>query len=38
MATDVTIGRNFLETLVAEYIRGENIDPKRISIAKAYLG
>jgi acyl-CoA dehydrogenase len=38
MATDVTIGRNFLETLVAEYMRGENIDPTRISIAKAYLG
>ena len=38
MATDVEIGRNFLETLVAEYIRGENIDPKRVSMAKAYLG
>jgi acyl-CoA dehydrogenase len=38
MATDVEIGRNFLETLVAEYMRGEQIDPKRISMAKAYLG
>jgi acyl-CoA dehydrogenase len=38
MATEVEIGRNFLETLVAEYIRGESIDPKRISMAKAYLG
>ena len=38
MATDVTIGRNFLETLIAEYIRGENIDPTRVSMAKAYLG
>jgi len=38
MATDVELGRNFLETLVAEYVRGEAIDPKRVSIAKAYLG
>ncbi len=37
MAIDVEIGRNFLETLVAEYIRGENINT-RVSMAKAYLG
>jgi acyl-CoA dehydrogenase len=37
MATDVTIGRNYLETLVAEYINGDNINI-RVSMAKAYLG
>ena len=37
MATDVEIGRNFLETLMAEYIKGENINT-RVSMAKAFLG
>jgi len=37
MATDVEIGRNFLETLVAEYIKGENIT-QRVSMAKGWLG
>jgi len=37
MATDIEIGRNFLETLVAEYIKGENINT-RVSMAKAWLG
>jgi len=37
MATDVTIGRNYLETLVAEYINGDDINT-RVSMAKAYLG
>jgi len=37
IATEVEIGRNFLETLVAEYIKGENIN-QRVSMAKAWLG
>ena len=37
MAIDVEMGRNFLETLVAEYTKGENINT-RVSMAKAYLG
>jgi acyl-CoA dehydrogenase len=37
MATEVELGRNFLETLVAEYVSGENIN-QRVSMAKAWLG
>ena len=37
MAIDVEMGRNFLETLVAEFNNGENINT-RVSMAKAYLG
>ena len=37
MATEVELGRNFLETLVAEYINGDNINT-RVSMAKAWLG
>ena len=37
MATDIAIGRNFLETLVADYINGENIMPK-VYMAKMFLG
>jgi acyl-CoA dehydrogenase len=37
MATEVEMGRNFLETLVAEYIAGDNIN-QRVSMAKAWLG
>lgn len=37
MAIDIEIGRNFLETLVREYINGDNINT-RVSMAKAFLG
>ncbi len=37
MATEVELGRNFLETLIAEYSSGENIN-QRVSMAKAWLG
>jgi acyl-CoA dehydrogenase len=37
MATEVELGRTFLNTLVEEYIRGENINMK-VSMAKAWLG
>ncbi|HEY3277857.1 MAG TPA: acyl-CoA dehydrogenase family protein [Syntrophorhabdaceae bacterium] len=37
MATDLEIGRNFLETLVREYSNGDNINT-RVSMAKAFLG
>ena len=37
MATEVELGRNFLETLVAEYVKGDNITT-RVSMAKAWLG
>jgi acyl-CoA dehydrogenase len=37
MAIDVEIGRTFLNNLVAEHIRGDNINT-RVSIAKAFLG
>jgi acyl-CoA dehydrogenase len=37
MAIDIEIGRTFLNNLVAEYIRGDNINT-RVSIAKAFLG
>lgn len=37
MATEVEIGRNFLETLIAEYMNGDNINT-RVSMAKAWLG
>jgi acyl-CoA dehydrogenase len=37
MATEVDIGRTYLNTLVAEYIRGDDIIT-RVSMAKAWLG
>ena len=37
MAIEVELGRTFLNTLVEEYIRGENINVK-VSMAKAWLG
>jgi len=37
MATEVEIGRNFLNTLIEEYSRGENINT-RVSMAKAWIG
>ncbi len=37
MATEIEMGRNFLETLVAEYMNGDNIN-QRVSMAKAFLG
>ncbi len=37
MATEVELGRNFLETLIAEYTSGDNIN-QRVSMAKAWLG
>ena len=37
MATEVDIGRTYLNTLAAEYIRGDDITT-RVSMAKAWLG
>ena len=37
MATEVEIGRTFLNTLIEEHIRGENINMK-VSMAKAWIG
>jgi acyl-CoA dehydrogenase len=37
MATEVELGRTFLNTLIEEFIRGENINTK-VSMAKAWLG
>lgn len=37
MATNVEVGRNFLNTLVEEYEAGKNINTK-VSMAKAFLG
>jgi len=37
MATEADIGRTYLNTLAAEYIRGEDITTK-VSMAKAWLG
>ncbi|MFH0788201.1 MAG: acyl-CoA dehydrogenase family protein [Pseudomonadota bacterium] len=37
MATEVDIGRTYLNTLVTEYIRGDDI-VTRVSMAKAWLG
>jgi acyl-CoA dehydrogenase len=37
MAIDVEFGRTFLNTCVAEYLRGENINTK-VSMAKAFCG
>ncbi len=37
MAIDVEMGRNFLSTLVEEFMKGENINTK-VSMAKAYAG
>jgi acyl-CoA dehydrogenase len=37
MATEIEIGRTFLNTLVAEFIQGEDIT-MRVSMAKAWVG
>ena len=37
MATDIEIGRTFLNSLIYEYMNGENINTK-VSMAKAWLG
>jgi acyl-CoA dehydrogenase len=37
MATEVEIGRTFINTLIEEHIRGENINVK-VSMAKAWIG
>jgi len=37
MATEVELGRTFLNTLLEEFLRGENINTK-VSMAKAWIG
>jgi acyl-CoA dehydrogenase len=37
MATDIELGRTFLNSLVYDYMKGENINTK-VSMAKAWLG